>query len=204
MKQLFIFLTIVLLVRADAAEFRAYKATASITFVSSIYENNTDRFLTVKMSNKQLINLALGQPQKSKSSKDLALVVMAPSATSSPLPVTLAVLNVKTGQIVRSVAGITAGNILTPTDPTKPVVALVSLTFAAQSAPDFAAQAFALRGSGVASARLKGTSVFLNTAFSGLHGDFTRTDAAGLNAYASVVTSGSLRVSGKPLATIEL
>jgi len=204
MKHLFIFLILALLVRADAAEFRAYKATASITFVSSIYENNTDRFATVKMSNKQLINLALAQPQKSKPLKDLVLVVLVPSATSSPLPVTLAVLNVKTGQIVRSVAGITAGNILTPTDPTKPVVALVSLTFAAHSAPDFATQAFTLRGSGVASARLKGASIFLSTSLSGLHGDFTRTDAAALNAYASVVTSGSLRVSGKPLATIEL
>lgn len=199
-----ILLASVSLATANATEFRVYKATASIPFVSSIYENNTDRFVTVKMSNKQLINVALGQPQKTKVSKDLALVALVPSASGSPLPVTIAVLNTKTSAIVRNVAGITAPNVLAPTDVSKPLVALVSLNFTALSATDFAVQPFTLVGSGVASAQTKSNVVLLNVALNGLHGDFNRTDSAAVNAYAEVVTKASLRISGKPIATLDL
>ena len=50
-----------LLARASAVEFQAFRATVTLPFVNSAIVNDTDKFINTRLTNKQIINLALGQ-----------------------------------------------------------------------------------------------------------------------------------------------
>ena len=186
-----------------ATEFQAFRATVTLPFINATFQDETDRFLNTRVANKQLINLALGQPFSTKQPREIVVALLLPSNASPLAPATLVILNTKTKSILRTIATITPSSILIPDDIKKPGVCLVTLTFPALSNADFNTQAFSLAGNALGSVTLAGTTPVINLTLGGLHGSFSRYDPQ-LSIYASVVIAAKVRAAGKPIATIDL
>ncbi len=191
------------LATASAAEFQAFRATVTLPFINATFQDETDRFLNTRVANKQLINLALGQPFSTKQPREVVVALLLPSNTSPLAPATLVILNTQTKAVLRTVATITPSSILIPDDIKKPGACLVTLTFPALSNASFNTLPFSLTGNALGSATLTGTAPVINLTLGGLHGRFTRNDPQ-LSIYAGVVLAAKVRAAGKPIVIIDL
>jgi hypothetical protein len=189
--------------RSHAVELEAFRATVTLPFINATFLNDTDRFLKTRVSNKQLINLALGQPFHAKTASEFVLVVLREKSSSAFAPFTLAVINTKTNALARAIATVTPSDVLLPDDPKKAGVGLIAAEFSALSNADFNTAAFTLNGSASGVGAGSASSIILHLELTGLRGTFLRNDPP-LAIYAGVITAAKLRVSGKPIATLDL
>jgi hypothetical protein len=189
--------------QSHAVEFEAFRATVTLPFINATFLNDTDRFLNTRVSNKQLINLALGAPFKAKTASELVLVVLREKSSSAFAPFTLAVINRKANALARAIATVTPSDVLLPDDPKKPGAGLFAADFSALSNTDFNTAAFTLNGSASGFGAGSDSSFILHLELTGLHGTFLR-NAPQLAIYAGVITAAKLRVTGKPIATLDL
>ena len=61
-----VLLLLLTLARAGALEYEVFRATVSLPFINSTFENDTDKFVNTRVGNKQLINLVRGVAFKEK------------------------------------------------------------------------------------------------------------------------------------------
>src|SRR5258708_2626307 len=91
---------------AQAVEYQAFRATVSLPLLSSKFENNTDFLVKKKLSNKKLINLALGRPLATVVPATQVLVVLVPTAGQDFTGSRLAVIDTQAGTILKTIATI--------------------------------------------------------------------------------------------------
>jgi hypothetical protein len=196
-----VLLLLLAIARAAAVDYDVFRATVSIPFVNSIFVNDTDIFVNTRVGNKEIINLALFQPFKTKVSPDLVVALLVPKGGSPFTSPRLVVFNKKTNFVVATVATFASSNVLAPDDPTKPGVGIVAANFSAMTNTDFNTQAFSLTSSGTALARPALNGPLLTFSFPRFHGTFSRSGFSP-SYYASIVTGASVRATGKPIATV--
>lgn len=195
--------------RVDAAEFYVYRATASILLQSATFVNQVDRIVRVKLSSKKLINASLGQPLKGRPPANLVLAVATPKDAVSFDGSRLGILDT-TGNTFTTIATANDLTILSPDGggmsagvgqasvgalPTGSIPGL-------DPGVELSLQPFTIAGGGVGQSAPGDSGPSLTLKIAGLHGLAFRQGDPGY--YASAITQGTLRVSGKPVATVDL
>jgi hypothetical protein len=190
---------------AQAVEYQAFRATVSLPLLSSKYVN-TDIIVKTRLTNKQIINFALGRSFTDEVPATQVLVVLVPSAGPDYTGSRLAVIDTQAGTILKTIAIIGTLNILDTEIPMEPGVGVGVSTVAALANDRLSLGSFQLFGGGSAlrTVEADGTSLVLKV--KNLHGRFTRNQLPGQTTffYANVITKAQLRVSGKSIATFDL
>jgi hypothetical protein len=191
---------------AAAAPFYVYRATVTILLQSAAYVDQVDQIVNLRLSGKKLVNAAVGQPLSGKPPADLVTVIAVP-AEGPPYTGTRLGLLDTANDVFTPLATLTNLEILSPDDTGKTSVAVGEASFVGFPAngnpsAELVVLPFTLAGGGKGKATADAAGPSLSINVSGLHGPAYRTDGPGY--YASAVTLGTVRISGKPIATVDL
>jgi hypothetical protein len=191
---------------AQAAQYYVYRATVSLLLQSATFENNVDQIVNLKLSSKSLVNAALGMPLKAKPPADTLVVIAVPAAGPPFTGAQLGLLDTARNAFL-GLASVTSLDILSPDDAgdtSAGVGEAFFLGFPVTFVPDaeLLLEPFTLTGGGTGKAMPGAEGPALSMKLSGLHGLAFRNGDPGF--YASAITKGTVRVSGKPIATVDL
>jgi hypothetical protein len=191
---------------ARAADHYVYRATVSLLLQSATYENEVDQIVNLKLTSKSLVNAALGLPLKGKPPAGTIVVIAVPAAGPPFEGSRLGLLDTGTNAFT-TLATVSSLDVLSPSDPKANSAGVGEAFF--QGLPvsfdptaELVLQSFTLAGGGTGKAVAGSDGPSLSLQLSGLHALVYQQGTP--QPYASAITKGTIRVSGKPIATVDL